>query len=103
METNFEQNARYEQARKRVRSIRGFYTHLTVYIFVNILLLVVYTWDQVWQGLGDPKNYFTAFFWGIGLCAHWAGVFGSDLFFGKNWEEKKIKEFMDKDKANRWE
>ncbi|MGB7786749.1 MAG: 2TM domain-containing protein [Salinimicrobium sp.] len=104
METNFEQSTRYEQARKKVRSIRGFYTHLTIYILINLILLFVSTRGEgLWKGLGDPANYFTAFFWGIGLCAHWASVFGANFFFGRNWEEKKIKEYMDKEKANRWE
>jgi hypothetical protein len=38
------------------------------------------------------------FFWGIGLAAHWLGVFGKNIVFSKAWEERKIKEFMDKDK-----
>jgi hypothetical protein len=36
----------------------------------------------------------TPFFWGIGLIAHAIGIFGEDLFLGKKWEEKKIKEIM---------
>ncbi len=38
------------------------------------------------------------FFWGIGLASHWLHVFGKNVFFSKNWEEKKIREFMEKDK-----
>jgi len=48
-------------------------------------------------------TYSTAFFWGIGLVAHGLSVFGHDIFFGSNWEEKKIKELMDKEKKNRFE
>ncbi len=104
MEPNSQNNIRYQEARKKVKSIRGFYIHLTVYLFVNIMLLVGSTWDEgLWVGLQDISNYFTAFFWGIGLLAHWAGVFGSDFFFGKKWEEKKIRELMEKEKGNRWE
>jgi hypothetical protein len=32
--------------------------------------------------------------WGIGILSHALQVFG----IGKNWEEKKIKELMEKDK-----
>jgi hypothetical protein len=35
--------------------------------------------------------------------AHGMSVFGRDLFFGADWEERKIKEFMDKDKNQKWE
>jgi hypothetical protein len=45
----------------------------------------------------------TALFWGIGLAAHGLSVFGNTIFFGQNWEEKKIQELMDKDKSEKWE
>jgi 2TM domain len=50
-----------------------------------------------WQTLN------TVFFWGIGLVVHGLSVFGSNLFFGRGWEEKKIQELMDKDKKTNWE
>jgi len=39
--------------------------------------------------------YWVTVFWGIGVIGHAIGVFGK---LGKNWEEKKIKELMEKDK-----
>jgi hypothetical protein len=38
------------------------------------------------------------FGWGIGVGFHALGVFGPNLLFGKDWEDRKIKELMDKDK-----
>ena len=49
------------------------------------------------------ENFSTALFWGIGLLAHGTSVFGSNLIFGKEWEERKIQEFMNKDKNQKWE
>jgi hypothetical protein len=46
------------------------------------------------------QSFSTLGFWGIGLLGHWFSVFGRDIFFGKNWEEKKIQELMEKDKNN---
>jgi hypothetical protein len=43
-------------------------------------------------------NYWTAIFWGIGLLAHGISVFSPNVFFGKDWEEKIIRELMDKNK-----
>ena len=40
MENEFQQNERYYAAKKRVKSITGFYVHFTVYVFVNILLCI---------------------------------------------------------------
>ncbi|MCK5638887.1 MAG: 2TM domain-containing protein, partial [Flavobacteriaceae bacterium] len=45
----------------------------------------------------------TAFFWGIGLMFHAYGVFGKNLLFSKDWEERKIKEIIEKDKQDLWE
>ena len=36
-------------------------------------------------------------FWGIGIFFHTMGMFGKNLIFGKEWEERKIKEYMQKD------
>ena len=39
--------------------------------------------------------WFSVIGWGSGLFIHWLTVFGLRLLgIGKNWEEKKIKEFM---------
>ena len=46
------------------------------------------------------KNFMTAFFWGIGLLAHGLTVFVPNWIMGQNWEERKIKEFMEKEKNN---
>ena len=42
-----------------------------------------------------------AFFWGIGLVAHGLSTFGGEIFFGSAWEEKKIKELMEKEKKKK--
>ena len=46
-----------------------------------------------------------AFGWGIGLIFQAAKAFNWAPFMNKNWEEKKIKELMDKEDKftnNRW-
>ena len=44
----------------------------------------------------------TWLFWGIGLVFHWLGVFGfQSLGLGKDWEERKIKEMMEKEDIKR--
>jgi hypothetical protein len=101
---NSEEQIKYDQARKRVKEIKGFYTHFVVYLVVNVMIFVVNIQDL------DPgetyfqfKNFTTAFFWGLGLLAHALSVFVPSMIMGKNWEERKIKELMDKDKGSKWE
>lgn len=85
------EDKKYEQAKKRVEEIKGFYGHLFAYIGVNITLLVI-------NLVTSPYNlwfYWVSLFWGIGLFWHGMGVFVFSRFPGKKWEKKKIKEFMD--------
>jgi uncharacterized integral membrane protein len=95
---------KYQEAAKRVKKIKGFYTHLTVYIVVNTMIIIVNV-----QNLDEGESFFkfktfsTALFWGIGLAAHGLSVFLPSLVMGKDWEEKKIKELMEKEKNNKWE
>lgn len=67
---------RYLQAVERVKEIKGFYTHLLVYILINCMLLWLNT-----KGFKEPlfeiDNFYTIFFWGIGL------VFQLGVYLGK--------------------
>lgn len=97
-------NEEYYAAYKRVKRIKGFYTHLIVYVLVNSYLVVDQCFDDnSFESLFQLHTYSTPFFWGIGLLAHGMSVFGRELFFGNNWEERKIREIMNKDKNNRYE
>ncbi|MBZ4033299.1 2TM domain-containing protein [Flavobacterium sp. 17A] len=101
----------YNAAYKKVKKIKGFYSHLKVFIIVNLIIIVSsLTRDNLhggidFSGLSQWHTYSTAFFWGIGLVAHGLSVFGSDLFFSSDWEQKKIQKYMDKDaeNKNKWE
>ena len=42
--------------------------------------------------------YWPLFGWGIGILIHGLTVFVFEGRFGREWEEKKIKEIMEKDK-----
>ena len=102
-ENFFEREDAYLRAQKKVKSLIGFYWHLASYIIVNafIIGLIVVNGGKFWSF----GTFATAFFWGIGLFFHFIGVFGPDFMFGRGWEARKIKEYMDKDreKYNRYE
>jgi hypothetical protein len=93
-----------EKAKKRVKELKGFYTHLTIYILVNTFISTM----KIVQGLSEGESFNEAFFnfgifavwffWGIGLFFHGLKVFSNNPFFGKDWEEKQIQKYMDKDK-----
>ena len=85
----------YESAQQRVAELKKFYGNLISYAVVNIMLIVVNLLtspDHLWF-------YWVAIFWGISILFHASRVFlikGKPL--GKAWEEKKIKEIMEKEK-----
>lgn len=100
MENSFEEQMRYERARKKVKAIRGYFIHLFAYLVVNGFLITLKWVDlQPGQDFLTFSTFGTAFFWGIGLAFHTFGVFGASLFLGNNWEERKMKEFMDEEMA----
>lgn len=104
IQEDFTQGQNYIRAKKRVKEIKGFYIHLIVYVLINIFLsgIIIYGLMQSGDSFGEAitnfGTYSTAFFWGIGMFFHWLGVFGfKSLGLGKDWEDRKIKELMDKD------
>ncbi|WP_298220988.1 2TM domain-containing protein [Flavobacterium sp.] len=95
---------RYQEALRRVKKVKGFYTHLIVFVVVNTAILI-----HKIKTLPPGESYFqmevfsVLVFWGIGLLSHALSIFLPTVLLGKDWEEKKIKELMDRDKNNQWE
>jgi len=84
---------KYKAAQRRVNEIKEFYFHLILYIVVN-LILVIYNLAStpdilwfIWPMAG----------WGLGILSHACSVFFNGRRFGKKWEERKIKELIEKD------
>ena len=109
MEKNIFEEKKYLKAQKRVKEIKGFYGHLFWYVTVNISWLVIALY------LDGEKSFFeygfwgmgyglivNVIFWGLGLFTHWFVVFGRQFTFSKSWEERKIKEFIEKDNNTKY-
>ncbi len=92
-----EDEIRYMKALKKVKEIKEFYGHVLVYVIVIPILIFVnlkFTPQFHWF-------WFSVFGWGVGLLSHAFQVFeGFKFVLGKDWEERKIKEFMKKDASN---
>ena len=91
---NSNEQIAYQKAAKRVEELKGFYGNLISYcIFIPFLFLI--NWKT-------SPNYYWAFWpmfgWGIGVIAHGIQVFG----IGRDWEEKQIKKFMQKEESKEW-
>ena len=94
------------KAKRRVEKLRKFYNHLAVYIVINGLISAF----KIIRNLRNGESFKEAFFdinfsgiwllWGIGLTIHAFAVFVLPLFVGHNWEEEKIKQFMEEENKN---
>ena len=78
MTTGMSEEQIYEEARKRVEAKQGFFIHLTVYILVNLMLVLIWAFAS---GGGFPWFIFPLGGWGIGLLLHFLSVF---VFGGKS-------------------
>lgn len=108
MESDFMQEQAYIKAKKRVKDIKGFYIHLIVYVLVNVFLsgIIIFGLSQSGDSFNEITSnfgvYSTWVFWGIGVFFHWLGVFGfKSLGLGTDWEERKIKELMEREDKRR--
>ena len=91
--TNYSENTAYFRAKKRVEELKGFYGNLISYccvipilIFINLRFSPQFQWF-----------WFSAAGWGFGVIMHAFKVFG----YGHSWEERKIKEILDKGNNNK--
>jgi len=85
------QETKYQKAKGRVEEIKDFYTHLIVYVVINLMLFSINMITSpgglwfIWPLMG----------WGVAIVLHAVRVFAGTL--GTDWEEKKIAQFMDKE------
>jgi len=81
----------YKDAKRKVRVLRHFYSHLATYavviVFLHIInLLTSSTYWAFWPALG----------WGIAIALHAIRATEFMPFLGEEWEEKKIQKILAK-------
>lgn len=100
MERDYTEEQRYLRAKEKVKKIKGFYANLITYclvipiiIYINLRFVPEFHWF-----------WFSVFGWGMGLCFHAMDTFSYNPFLSRDWESKKIKEFMEDDEQkSNWE
>jgi len=101
MNQDYIKEQQYLNAKKRIKKIKGFYSHLIIYIIANIVISGVYIYAESHDNInvffipmGSLEVYSIWILWGIGVLFHWLGVFKGNNIFKKSWEERKIREIM---------
>ena len=98
---NFNKESKYLRAKERVERLKKFYGNLLSYVLVITLLAGINYWTNEWRYMWF---LWAAFGWGIGIVFQAIQIFNINPFFGRDWEERKIKEIMrDEEQQNRWE
>jgi len=92
----------YQRAKKKVEALKGLYGHIAVYFILNLIMILINAnvFNSSEINFSNWEIYFTAIMWGIGLF--WHIIFVLVLYnfksnFLKGWEERKIKEYLDKE------
>jgi len=93
MEADYTEEERYYRAHKKVEEIKKFYEHLTVYILVNPIVIVV----NLMTSPGYLYFIWCLMGWGIAIVLHGLKAFEFSPFFNKKWEERKIREILEKE------
>ncbi len=90
------------KAREKVRALKRFYTHFTAYVIVNSFITVTKIFTHLRNGesltdaFWDMGTFFVWLAWGVGLAFHAANTFDY-MIFGKNWEDRQMRKFMEKE------
>ncbi|MBQ4914769.1 2TM domain-containing protein [Maribacter sp. MMG018] len=83
---------RYQKAKEKVEAIKGFYGNLIAYcIVIPCLAFLNY------KTTSFPWIIFPVVGWGFGLLTHGLEAFGYHPIWGKRWEERKLRELMEKE------
>ena len=90
MPTGLSEEEVYKIARKRVEEKKGFYSHLTAYVIVNIMLILIWWFTSG----GFPWFIFPLVGWGIGIVFHFLG----SMVFNKEtgWEQREVEKEAEK-------
>ncbi len=83
---------RYQKAKEKVEAIKGFYGNLLAYCIVipSLAWLNYHTTSFPWV-------VFPMLGWGLGVFLHGMEVYGYNPLWGKRWEERKLRELMEKE------
>ncbi|WP_299551590.1 2TM domain-containing protein [Seonamhaeicola sp.] len=103
---DFNKEEKYIGAKKRVDDIKAFYTHLVVYVLVNIFISSI----KIAFNIRGGESFSEAFFdfstfavwmaWGIGITFHGFAVYSENTPSFRRWKEKKLQEFLEEETAN---
>jgi hypothetical protein len=86
-------------AQSRVAHKKGFFIHLTVYIVINIFLVIIWAVTSSISHFWFPWFVFPLAGWGVAVIFHCLNVFVFPKS-GSDWEQREIQKEMDRIRKN---
>lgn len=77
-------------ARRRVRALKVFYSHLTIFSVANLVLMLIDASTP-----GEPWFYKPLLSWGLILGLHALQAYEMLPWLGQDWEQRKIHELIE--------
>jgi hypothetical protein len=81
---------------RRVKSLRFFYTHLTIYVILNFVILLIDISTP-----GDPWFYQVLLGWGLFVGLHAAHTYELLPWSSRDWEQRKVQELIEEQRERR--
>ncbi len=96
-----------EAAKKRVQELKGYYSHITIFVIVNVILYLLKTGmltSLLPEAFPKESYYYdwinsNILIWTLILIVHTLIVFRDKFTFFKKWEERQIKKYMEEDEG----
>ncbi len=97
---NTDKEDKYLRAKERLEEVKKFYSSIFSGFFVILMVAGLNYYINEWS---YPWFLWAALAWLVVTLFKAIKTFGSNPFFGRGWEERKIKEFMkDDENQGRW-
>ncbi len=90
----------YIFAKHKAEKLKSFYIHSIVYFIINTFMVVFKITRNLNNGetfnevFFDLSTFITPLIWGILILIHAFSVFGPNVILGRDWEERKLREYM---------
>jgi hypothetical protein len=91
-----EEEKLYHKAQRIVKRTKNYYNAIIGYFAVCTFLTLLNWYQMNFTNYGHWWVGWVWFGWGIGMFFYTINYYKRDVFFGENWEQRKIKEEMEK-------
>ncbi len=105
MEAN--RNLARENAEKRVKELKGYYSHIIIFVIVNGMLYLLQTGvlNSFLPEAFPKESYYydwitsNILIWGLILLVHTLILLRHKFTFFKKWEDRQIQKYIDEDRS----